>query len=93
MPIRILTTSWRLLKTRYILSSPKVVDISEGIDSVICSRFVSLFSRRNEKVVPHITDAIKDWIESIAAILVDGKVGPTDVCVIELGGIFGTTSL
>ncbi|CAK7348382.1 unnamed protein product [Dovyalis caffra] len=41
------------------------------------------------QVVPHITDAIKDWIESVAAIPVDGKEGPADVCVIELGGTVG----
>ncbi|XP_024973595.1 CTP synthase [Cynara cardunculus var. scolymus] len=41
------------------------------------------------QVVPHITDAIKDWIESVSAIPVDGKVGPADVCVIELGGTVG----
>ncbi|XP_022727750.1 CTP synthase-like [Durio zibethinus] len=41
------------------------------------------------QVVPHITDAIKDWIESVALIPVDGKEGPADVCVIELGGTVG----
>ncbi|KAI9080415.1 hypothetical protein K1719_037809 [Acacia pycnantha] len=41
------------------------------------------------QVVPHITDAIKDWIESVAVIPVDGKEGPADVCVIELGGTVG----
>ncbi|XP_035835284.1 CTP synthase isoform X2 [Helianthus annuus] len=41
------------------------------------------------QVVPHITDAIKDWIESVSAIPVDGKAGPADVCVIELGGTVG----
>ncbi|KAJ0053228.1 hypothetical protein Pint_00900 [Pistacia integerrima] len=41
------------------------------------------------QVVPHITDAIKNWIESVAAIPVDGKEGPADVCVIELGGTVG----
>ncbi|KAG6749818.1 CTP synthase [Populus alba x Populus x berolinensis] len=41
------------------------------------------------QVVPHITDAIKDWIESVSAIPVDGKDGPADVCVIELGGTVG----
>ncbi|GAY49539.1 hypothetical protein CUMW_119920 [Citrus unshiu] len=40
-------------------------------------------------VVPHITDAIKNWIESVAVIPVDGKEGPADVCVIELGGTVG----
>ncbi|KAK7269632.1 hypothetical protein RIF29_22365 [Crotalaria pallida] len=41
------------------------------------------------QVVPHITDAIKDWIESVAVIPVDGREGPADVCVIELGGTVG----
>ncbi|KAI3676581.1 hypothetical protein L1987_86192 [Smallanthus sonchifolius] len=41
------------------------------------------------QVIPHITDAIMDLIESVAAIPVDGKVGPADVCVIELGGTVG----
>ncbi|XP_044480959.1 CTP synthase-like isoform X3 [Mangifera indica] len=41
------------------------------------------------QVVPHITDAVKNWIESVAAIPVDGKEGPADVCVIELGGTVG----
>ncbi|XP_062083366.1 uncharacterized protein LOC133789576 [Humulus lupulus] len=41
------------------------------------------------QVVPHITDAIKNWIESVAVIPVDGKEGPADVCVIELGGTIG----
>lgn len=40
-------------------------------------------------MVPHITDAIKNWIESVAVIPVDGKDGPADVCVIELGGTVG----
>lgn len=39
--------------------------------------------------MPHITDAIKNWIESVAVIPVDGKEGPADVCVIELGGTVG----
>ncbi|XP_039168879.1 CTP synthase isoform X1 [Eucalyptus grandis] len=41
------------------------------------------------QVVPHITDAIQEWIESVAVIPVDGKDGPADVCVIELGGTIG----
>ncbi|XP_062096453.1 uncharacterized protein LOC133802190 [Humulus lupulus] len=41
------------------------------------------------QVVPHITDAIQDWIEKAAQIPVDGKPGPADVCVIELGGTIG----
>ncbi|XP_065049374.1 uncharacterized protein LOC103992733 isoform X1 [Musa acuminata AAA Group] len=41
------------------------------------------------KVVPHITDAIQEWIECVAMIPVDGQEGPADVCVIELGGTIG----
>lgn len=38
------------------------------------------------QVVPHVTDAIQEWIERVANIPVDGRTGPPDVCVIELGG-------
>ncbi|BFG31180.1 hypothetical protein CerSpe_174540 [Prunus speciosa] len=41
------------------------------------------------QVVPHITDAIKTWVESVSLMPVDGKEGPADVCVIELGGTVG----
>ncbi|XP_031494596.1 uncharacterized protein LOC116260409 [Nymphaea colorata] len=41
------------------------------------------------QVVPHITDAIQEWIERVAMIPVDGEKGPADVCVIELGGTIG----
>ncbi|MED6121022.1 hypothetical protein PIB30_119216 [Stylosanthes scabra] len=41
------------------------------------------------QVVPHITDAIQEWIERVAHIPVDGKPGSADVCVIELGGTIG----
>ncbi|CAN8290567.1 unnamed protein product [Cochlearia groenlandica] len=41
------------------------------------------------QVVPHITDAIQEWIERVAVIPVDGEDGPADICVIELGGTIG----
>lgn len=41
------------------------------------------------QVVPHITDAIQDWIERVAKLPVDGKGSVPDVCVIELGGTVG----
>ncbi|KAJ8756263.1 hypothetical protein K2173_025075 [Erythroxylum novogranatense] len=44
---------------------------------------------RTVQVVPHITDAIQEWIERVAVIPVDGMPGPADVCVIELGGTIG----
>lgn len=41
------------------------------------------------QVVPHITDAIQDWIQRVAARPVDGQDGVPHVCVIELGGTVG----
>ena len=39
--------------------------------------------------MPHITNAIQEWIERVAKIPVDGNEGPADVCIIELGGTIG----
>ncbi|CAH2059343.1 unnamed protein product [Thlaspi arvense] len=41
------------------------------------------------QIVPHVTDTIKEWVERVAMIPVDGKEGPPDVCIIELGGTIG----
>ncbi|MCO5550100.1 hypothetical protein L7F22_003579 [Adiantum nelumboides] len=41
------------------------------------------------QVVPHITDAIQEWIEQVAGVPVDGSNCSADVCVIELGGVVG----
>jgi len=41
------------------------------------------------QVVPHVTDAIMDWIERVAHVPTDGLDGPPDMCVIELGGTVG----
>ena len=41
------------------------------------------------QVVPHVTDAVQDWIARVATVPVDGREGPPDVCVIELGGTVG----
>ncbi|CAG8487187.1 14815_t:CDS:10 [Dentiscutata erythropus] len=41
------------------------------------------------QVVPHITDAIQEWIERVAMISVDHSGEEPDVCIIELGGTVG----
>ncbi|KAI9222575.1 CTP synthase [Blastocladiella britannica] len=41
------------------------------------------------QVVPHITNAIQDWVERVAAISVDQSGEAPDVCIIELGGTVG----
>ena len=44
---------------------------------------------RTVQVVPHLTDAIQDWIERVARIPVDNTNEEPDVCIIELGGTVG----
>ncbi|KAH7375740.1 UTP-ammonia ligase [Plectosphaerella cucumerina] len=41
------------------------------------------------QVVPHITDAIQDWIERVARTPVDDSGEEPDVCIVELGGTIG----
>lgn len=41
------------------------------------------------QVVPHITDAIQEWVTKVAQIPVDGDNITPDVCIIELGGVIG----
>lgn len=41
------------------------------------------------QVVPHITNAIQDWIERVSKIPVDNSGEEPDVCIIELGGTVG----
>jgi len=41
------------------------------------------------QVVPHITDAVQDWIEDVAHRSSDGSGTSPDVCIIELGGTVG----
>lgn len=41
------------------------------------------------QVVPHITNAIQDWIERVATIPIDETGEEPDVCIIELGGTVG----
>ncbi|KAI1936949.1 CTP synthase ura7 [Ophidiomyces ophidiicola] len=44
---------------------------------------------RTVQVVPHLTDAIQDWIQRVAKIPVDDTNEMPDVCIIELGGTVG----
>ncbi|KAK9458758.1 CTP synthase N-terminus-domain-containing protein [Lipomyces oligophaga] len=41
------------------------------------------------QVVPHITDAIQDWIERVSKIPVDNSGEEPDICIVELGGTVG----
>lgn len=52
-----------------------------SIDNGFCY-FVNFHS-----VVPHITDAIQEWVERVAKVPVDGASSEPDVCIIEVSGI------
>lgn len=41
------------------------------------------------QVVPHITDAIQEWVERVACIPVDGDKKEPECCIVELGGTIG----
>ena len=41
------------------------------------------------QVVPHLTDAVQDWIERVARVPVDDTKESPDACIIELGGTVG----
>merc|ERR1719228_2338284 len=41
------------------------------------------------QVVPHITDAIQEWVERVASAPVGGQGIKPEVCIIELGGVIG----
>ncbi|KAJ9105395.1 CTP synthase ura7 [Naganishia friedmannii] len=41
------------------------------------------------QVIPHLTNAVQDWIERVAAVPVDETGEKPDVCIIELGGTVG----
>ena len=44
---------------------------------------------RTVQVVPHLTDAVQDWIQRVSRIPVDDTNEEPDVCVLELGGTVG----
>lgn len=50
---------------------------------------VGNFLGKTVQVVPHITNAIQDWIERVARVPVDESGQEPDVCIIELGGTVG----
>lgn len=41
------------------------------------------------QIVPHLTNAIQDWLEDVSKIAVDGSDESPEICIIELGGTVG----
>ena len=44
----------------------------------------TIFVSNSCLVVPHITNAIQEWVERVAQIPVDGDAEPPEVCIIEV---------
>jgi len=58
-------------------------------DQVIKRERTGDYLGKTVQVVPHITDAIQDWMERVAHVPVDGTDEPPDVCLVEVGGTVG----
>lgn len=58
-------------------------------NSVIKREREGKFLGKTVQTVPHITDAIIEWIERVSLIPVDGTIYTPEICVIELGGTIG----
>ena len=41
------------------------------------------------QVIPHVTDAIQDWLDRVAHLLVEAGDSAADVCLVEVGGTVG----
>ncbi|KAL9593998.1 MAG: hypothetical protein Q9219_007273 [cf. Caloplaca sp. 3 TL-2023] len=48
-----------------------------------------VFDKLKVQIVPHLTDALQDWIERVARVPVDPTREQPDICIIELGGTVG----
>jgi CTP synthase len=57
--------------------------------AVIESERQGKYLGKTVQVVPHVTNAIQDWIDRVARIPVDNSGEEPDVCIIELGGTVG----
>lgn len=69
------------------LSEPNNITTGKIYQQVINRERRGDYLGKTVQIVPHVTDAIQQWIESTANILVDGK--KPQVCLIELGGTVG----
>lgn len=70
--------------------SPLITTPDHPLTIPLASALLSLaLALPRQQVVPHITDAIQDWIERVAHVPVDGSDAIPEICMIELGGTVG----
>lgn len=58
-------------------------------NQVIQNERAGKYLGKTVQIVPHVTEAIIEWIERVGKIPVDGTNTPPHVCIIELGGTIG----
>merc|ERR1719146_600323 len=71
------------LTSKHSLTSGKIYE------QVIKRERTGHYLGKTVQMVPHVTDAIQDWITDVAHKNVDGSGGSPQVCLVELGGTVG----
>merc|ERR1719158_2659355 len=71
------------------LTSGHSVTSGKIYDQVIKRERTGHYLGKTVQMVPHVTDAIQDWIAEMACKPVDGSGLRPDVCLVELGGTVG----
>merc|ERR1719199_1454620 len=71
------------LTSRHSMTSGKVYD------QVIQRERTGHYLGKTVQMVPHVTDAIQDWIEEVARKPVDNSGSMPEICLVELGGTVG----
>lgn len=71
------------------LTSEHSITTGKIYDHVIKRERKGDYLGKTVQVIPHLTDAIQEWIQRVASIPVDETCEAPDVCVIELGGTVG----
>jgi len=71
------------------LSSDNNITTGKIYQHVINKERKGDFLGKTVQVVPHITDAIQDWVERVSKVPVSGDMTEPEVCIIELGGTIG----
>eukprot|EP00916_Digyalum_oweni_P024706 GHVL01040851.1.p1 GENE.GHVL01040851.1~~GHVL01040851.1.p1 ORF type:complete len:637 (-),score=108.64 GHVL01040851.1:1336-3246(-) len=77
----------RFLKIR--LSRDHNITTGKLYEHVLKSERKGEYLGKTVQVVPHVTDAVQQWVQSVALKSVDDIKEPADVCLIEIGGTVG----
>eukprot|EP00451_Oxyrrhis_marina_P004006 CAMPEP_0204270152 /NCGR_PEP_ID=MMETSP0468-20130131/18311_1 /ASSEMBLY_ACC=CAM_ASM_000383 /TAXON_ID=2969 /ORGANISM="Oxyrrhis marina" /LENGTH=603 /DNA_ID=CAMNT_0051245645 /DNA_START=43 /DNA_END=1854 /DNA_ORIENTATION=- len=71
------------------LTAEHSVTSGKIFETVIQQERKGSYLGKTVQMVPHVTDAIQFWLESVAVQPVDSQSGCPDICLVELGGTVG----